>query len=88
MTPVPGRSDIEQFRTIVTCHLGLQYEDGKLDYLADVIRQRMQSVGRGHARMPSVAPETRGLHIGFLAQSDEPDPAPASCVTKPRSTHP
>ena len=47
MTPALGRTDIEQFRTIVTCHLGLQYEDGKLDYLADVIRQRMQSVGRG-----------------------------------------
>ena len=46
MTPVLGRTDIEQFRTIVTNHLGLQYEDGKLDYLADVMRQRMQSVGR------------------------------------------
>ena len=46
MTPVLGRSDIEQFRTIVTGYLGLQYEDGKLDYLADVMRQRMQSVGR------------------------------------------
>ena len=46
MTPVLGRTDIEQFRTIVTCHLGLQYEDDKLDYLADVIRQRMPSVGR------------------------------------------
>ena len=48
MTPALGRSDIEQFRTIVTCHLGLQYENGKLDYLADVIRQRMQSVGCAH----------------------------------------
>ena len=46
MTPVPGRADIEQFRTTVTSHLGLQYEDAKLDYLADVIRQGMQSVGR------------------------------------------
>ena len=46
MTPVPGRSDVEQFRTAVTSHLGLQYEDAKLDYLADVMRQRMQTVGR------------------------------------------
>lgn len=46
MTPVPGRADIEQFRALVSCHLGLQHEDGKLDYLADVMRQRMQSVGR------------------------------------------
>jgi chemotaxis protein methyltransferase CheR len=46
MTPAPSRTDIEQFRTVVSCHLGLQYEDEKLDYLADVMRQRMQSVGR------------------------------------------
>ena len=46
MTPVLARTDIEQFRTMVTCHLGLQYEDEKLDYLADVMRHRMHSVGR------------------------------------------
>lgn len=46
MTPAPSRTDIEQFRTVVSCHLGLQYEDEKLDYLADVMRERMQSVGR------------------------------------------
>ena len=31
MTPVLDRNDIEQFRTIVTTHLGLHYEDEKLD---------------------------------------------------------
>ena len=46
MTPVVSQTNVEQFRTIVTRHLGLQYEDGKLDYLADVMLQRMQSVGR------------------------------------------
>ena len=46
MTPVPSPTDIEQFRTIVTSQLGLQYEDAKLDYLADVMRQRVQSLGR------------------------------------------
>ena len=46
MTPVPSQTDIEHFRTIVTCQLGLQYEDAKLDYLADVMRQRVQSLGR------------------------------------------
>ncbi|HEU4682511.1 MAG TPA: CheR family methyltransferase [Gemmatimonadales bacterium] len=39
------RAHIEQFRTIVAGSLGLHYEDGKLDYLADVLRQRMGSVG-------------------------------------------
>jgi len=46
MTLVLDRTDIEQFRAMVTRHLGLQYEDEKLDYLADVLRQRMQSAGR------------------------------------------
>ena len=46
MTPVLVKNDIEQFRNILTCHLGLQFEDEKLDYLADVMLQRMQSVGR------------------------------------------
>ncbi len=62
MTPVLGRTDIEQFRTIVTRHLGLQYEDGKLDYLADVIRQRMHSVGR--ARF-----ESYSAYLGHLRSS-------------------
>ena len=46
MTPVLVKNDIEQFRNILTCHLGLQFEDEKLDYLADVMLQRMQPVGR------------------------------------------
>jgi len=46
MTPVPCHTDIAQFRAALTRHLGLQYEDGKLDYLADVLCQRMQPVGR------------------------------------------
>jgi len=45
MTPVLGQADVEQFRTIVACRLGLQYEDGKLDYLAEVARRRMELVG-------------------------------------------
>ncbi len=46
MTQALDRADIEQFRTLVTQHLGLQYDDGKFDYLAEVIRQRMQWEGR------------------------------------------
>ncbi len=47
MMPVLARTDLEQFRILVARHLGLQYEDGKLDYLADVLRQRMELVGSG-----------------------------------------
>src|ERR1035441_316451 len=45
MTPLLDRTDLEQFRTIVARRLGLQYEDGKLDYLAEVARRRMELVG-------------------------------------------
>ena len=45
MTVVLDRTDIEQFRMIVVRRLGLHYEDGRLDYLADVLRQRMESTG-------------------------------------------
>jgi len=45
MTPVLDRDDLEQFRTLVTRRLGLQYEDEKLDYLAEVVRQRMELTG-------------------------------------------
>ncbi len=45
MTVVLERTDIERFRMIVVRRLGLHYEDGKLDYLADVLRQRMESIG-------------------------------------------
>jgi len=45
MTPVLDRTGIDQFRTIIARRLGLQYEDGKLDYLAEVARRRMELVG-------------------------------------------
>jgi chemotaxis protein methyltransferase CheR len=40
------RAHIERFRNIVAARLGLQYEDGKLDYLADILRQRLASAER------------------------------------------
>lgn len=43
MTPVLDRTDIERFRAIVAQRFGLQYDDGKLDFLADVLRRRMEA---------------------------------------------
>ncbi len=40
-----GREDVERFRTFVARRLGLQYEDAKLDQLADVLRRRMALAG-------------------------------------------
>jgi chemotaxis protein methyltransferase CheR len=62
MTSVLDPTDVEQFRTVVTSHLGLQYEDGKLDYLADVMRQRLKSAGR--ARFDSYS-----AYLGHLQAS-------------------
>jgi len=68
MTTVPSPTDIEQFRTIVTCQLGLQYEDAKLDYLADVMRQRVQSLGR--ARFDSYSAYLGQLHASPKASAE------------------
>jgi chemotaxis protein methyltransferase CheR len=43
MTAVLDRSEIERFRSLVALRLGLQFDDGKLELLADVLRMRMES---------------------------------------------
>lgn len=45
MTPLVQRADLERFRSVVAARFGFQYEDGKLDYLADVLRQRLDATG-------------------------------------------
>ena len=42
-------SDLERFRCIVAERLGLQFDDGKKELLADVLRQRLQAHGRAGA---------------------------------------
>lgn len=42
--------DLDRFRGIVARRLGLQYDDGKMELLADVLRQRLQA-----HRLPSMA---------------------------------
>jgi chemotaxis protein methyltransferase CheR len=41
-----GPPDIQRFRSLVSRRLGLLFEDDKLDYLADVLRERLGAVGR------------------------------------------
>lgn len=48
MTLLVERTDLERFRTIVASCFGLHYEDGKLDYLADVLRHRVEATGSTH----------------------------------------
>jgi len=68
MTPVLVKNDIEQFRSILTCHLGLQFEDEMLDYLADVMLQRMHSVGR--ARFESCSAYIAHLYASPKASAE------------------
>jgi len=41
----PAVAEIEYFRGLVAEHLGLHFEDSKLDFLADVLRKRMEDTG-------------------------------------------
>jgi len=41
----PAAAEIERFRGLVAERLGLYFEDGKLDLLAQVLRQRMENTG-------------------------------------------
>ncbi len=45
MIVAPAAAEIECFRGLVAERLGLHFEDAKLDFLADVLRQRMEDTG-------------------------------------------
>lgn len=45
MIVAPAAAEIESFRGLVAERLGLHFEDGKLDFLADVLRKRMEDTG-------------------------------------------
>jgi chemotaxis protein methyltransferase CheR len=44
MTPLVAREDVERFRDLIARRMGLQFEDTKLDSLADVLRERMEAL--------------------------------------------
>lgn len=48
MMPTLDRGDSEHFRQIVARRFGLQHDNGKLDYLTDVLRQRMEATKSPH----------------------------------------
>lgn len=45
MIIAPAPAEIERFRGLVAERLGLYFDDGKLDLLADILRQRMENTG-------------------------------------------
>src|ERR1700722_4356496 len=55
-------ADISRFRTLVSRRMGLLFEDDKLDYLAEVLRERVEASGRDRSdayleRLTAGAPE-------------------------------
>ncbi len=46
----PTRDELDGFRRIVVRRLGLQFDDTKLEYLADVVRRRLDDSGRDDPR--------------------------------------
>ncbi|HLY12271.1 MAG TPA: CheR family methyltransferase [Planctomycetota bacterium] len=46
MTFTLGRRELDRFRSLVETRLGLAFDDGKLDYLADVLRGRTEGPGK------------------------------------------
>ena len=71
MIVAPAASEIERFRGLVAERLGLYFEDGKLDLLAEVLRQRMEDTGchqfsEYQNRISSIAGERS--EIGALAE--------------------
>lgn len=43
MTVILNQSDVEEFRGLIARHFGFQSDNGRLDFLTDVLRRRMES---------------------------------------------
>src|SRR5882724_813406 len=66
MPPILERTDVELFRSIVTQRLGLYFDDGKLDFLAEVLLQQMENTKHSSGatylrRLPTSAEELRAV---------------------------
>jgi chemotaxis protein methyltransferase CheR len=44
MTPLVERADVERFRGLIVQRMGLQFEDARLDALAELLRERMEAL--------------------------------------------
>ncbi len=57
-----GHAELDHFRTIIAGRLGLQFDDGKMDRLAEVLRQRLNARGErtASAYLTSIASSANG----------------------------
>src|SRR5579863_3634166 len=61
--------EVERFRTLIARRLGLQFEDAKLGFLADVLRRRLGTNGRiGGAYLARLEADASREELGALAQ--------------------
>jgi chemotaxis protein methyltransferase CheR len=69
MNAILGAAQVERFRVLVASHLGLQFDDSKLDWLADVLRRRMECNGvPAEAYLARLAAGPSRNELGGLAQ--------------------
>jgi chemotaxis protein methyltransferase CheR len=66
----PATDEVESFRGLVAERLGLHFEDGKLDFLADVLRKRMEDTGCPHFSLYQgrISSSSEGAEICALAE--------------------
>lgn len=65
----PTARDVDRFRTIVACRLGLSFDDAKLGFLAEVLGRRLEAQGQRcevYLGQLESAPAARG-EVGVLA---------------------
>src|SRR5262245_36407478 len=65
MTAAAGPGDVERFRAVIARRLGLQFDDSKLGFLAEVLQRRLDG-GRGASGVYLSALES-GRPVGEIA---------------------
>jgi chemotaxis protein methyltransferase CheR len=61
-------ADVERFRALIVQRVGLQFDDGKLDLLAQILRQRLDATGGDDAGAYLDALEAGSAELGPLAE--------------------
>jgi chemotaxis protein methyltransferase CheR len=69
MNGLVGPADVERFRTAVAQRLGLQFDDGKLGFLGEVLQRRLGRLGRSSSDyLSSLEDNPSRDAVGALAQ--------------------
>lgn len=70
MNVIVASADVTRFRAVIECQLGLNFEDDRRDFLANVLRTRLEKNGETGelylARLENAAPRTEWSTLGPL----------------------